>query len=1099
MPSWKKVIISGSSAELSSVYAPSITGSLQGTSSFAVTASYALTSSFSLATTENRILVLNQSGYTISKGIVVHITGSNNASDIPRVVSASYESDAYSANTLGIASETITNGNQGYVTTEGVLAGIDTSAFTSGQLVYLGAAGSIVGTSPLAPLHSVRLGQIVREQSINGSMYVRIDNGYELGELHDVIDSTTTTSHGDLLVKSGSVWTTSKQLTGSYGLTGSLNIGPHTSPSYTSKIHVAKYPNPSGSLTAGTGSILYNYGVSDGIAVFGAGDSDLFKVINEDTNTQHFSINDLGYVGIGKTAITGSYTPTNAHLDVNGNAIITGSATITGSLNVTGSYNMFSNESETQINLQNQTNGFQIRHFLRNSDATYGIYDTNNAKTFFRYVSSSIANNTKMSLMEYGGSVGIGIGGIDLPIISAKLHINNTSTTASFLVEDTTNPDASPFIIDSFLVEDSTNPDASPFVIDKDGNVGVGTETLTSALSTDARVLAIRDTAPSNNVGTFRAYGGGTLTSIELFAAPSLVGLYGSTDTPMIFSANSAERMRINANGNVGIGTTNPIYLLEVKETASAGFVTVGRFSGGVNATGSGGGIIFASSQTETGAIYGYQRNHNSGDLVFMSRDNAVNLERMRILSSGQLNLDLYTGSGAFPGSAAGYLAVDTTGNIITTAGVGSAVNIGNSDLTITTDATRVLSHSGTSRLIISGSTASERPNLELVATTLGQGRVFNMSQKLNGEVNRSAVRSFTVGGTDKDSYQHDLWANDHIAEFVSGSAIDVDKLKGWSWSYYNGVDYSEVLLISTSNAATLNANLLTTGSVRFTGIGSGTTANAIYYDTSTGTITYGSAGGNVFPYTGSALITGSLGITGSFTVGTDNNQNFDSYGFVFGSGSYLNGVIGNDYKTYSAILGGELNKIHTQGTRNVILGGILNNITGSGPGGGHSNSVIVGGTNNRIDAQGESENELIAASTRSTITGGFELAIIASDSASIGNANNSAIIGSYGSRMINTPQQSVIIGGEYNLMPSVYRSVILGGSQITASSNDTVYMPNVIATGSVQFSGLVAGTTTDVVYIDSATGDLTYGPATGGGGGSIMLLTQMYQISSGI
>jgi hypothetical protein len=820
MPSWKKVIISGSSAELSSVYAPSITGSLQGTSSFAVTASYALTSSFSLATTENRILVLNQSGYTISKGIVVHITGSNNASDIPRVVSASYESDAYSANTLGIASETITNGNQGYVTTEGVLAGIDTSAFTSGQLVYLGAAGSIVGTSPLAPLHSVRLGQIVREQSINGSMYVRIDNGYELGELHDVIDSTTTTSHGDLLVKSGSVWTTSKQLTGSYGLTGSLNIGPHTSPSYTSKIHVAKYPNPSGSLTAGTGSILYNYGVSgsttlvdglilqygyssdvggikitdDGIAVFGAGDSDLFKVINEDTNTQHFSINDLGYVGIGKTAITGSYTPTNAHLDVNGNAIITGSATITGSLNVTGSYNMFSNESETQINLQNQTNGFQIRHFLRNSDATYGIYDTNNAKTFFRYVSSSIANNTKMSLMEYGGSVGIGIGGIDLPIISAKLHINNTSTTASFLVEDTTNPDASPFIIDasgsvgigilspsaslhvnntttnnSFLVEDSTNPDASPFVIDKDGNVGVGTETLTSALSTDARVLAIRDTAPSNNVGTFRAYGGGTLTSIELFAAPSLVGLYGSTDTPMIFSANSAERMRINANGNVGIGTTNPIYLLEVKETASAGFVTVGRFSGGVNATGSGGGIIFASSQTETGAIYGYQRNHNSGDLVFMSRDNAVNLERMRILSSGQLNLDLYTGSGAFPGSAAGYLAVDTTGNIITTAGVGSAVNIGNSDLTITTDATRVLSHSGTSRLIISGSTASERPNLELVATTLGQGRVFNMSQKLNGEVNRSAVRSFTVGGTDKDSYQHDLWANDHIAEFVSG------------------------------------------------------------------------------------------------------------------------------------------------------------------------------------------------------------------------------------------------------------------------------------------------------------------------------------------
>jgi hypothetical protein len=40
MPSWKKVITSGSDAELNSLYAPSITGSLHGTASNAVTASY---------------------------------------------------------------------------------------------------------------------------------------------------------------------------------------------------------------------------------------------------------------------------------------------------------------------------------------------------------------------------------------------------------------------------------------------------------------------------------------------------------------------------------------------------------------------------------------------------------------------------------------------------------------------------------------------------------------------------------------------------------------------------------------------------------------------------------------------------------------------------------------------------------------------------------------------------------------------------------------------------------------------------------------------------------------------------------------------------
>jgi hypothetical protein len=39
MPNWKKVITSGSAGELSSLFAPAITGSLQGTASWAVSAS----------------------------------------------------------------------------------------------------------------------------------------------------------------------------------------------------------------------------------------------------------------------------------------------------------------------------------------------------------------------------------------------------------------------------------------------------------------------------------------------------------------------------------------------------------------------------------------------------------------------------------------------------------------------------------------------------------------------------------------------------------------------------------------------------------------------------------------------------------------------------------------------------------------------------------------------------------------------------------------------------------------------------------------------------------------------------------------------------
>ena len=192
-------------------YTGSFTGSLLGT-----------------ATNAQDIIVYvkNVSGAPILKGKVVRISGATG--DNALISTASYEDDTNSANTLGITRETIANDSFGYVITEGTLLGIDTDQFTAGQLLYLGPAGSITGSAPLAPLHNVRLGEALRIQQNNGSMYVRIDNGYEIGELHDVRDTSTTSSFGDLLVKSGSIWTNSKQLTGSYVITGSLQATSFT-------------------------------------------------------------------------------------------------------------------------------------------------------------------------------------------------------------------------------------------------------------------------------------------------------------------------------------------------------------------------------------------------------------------------------------------------------------------------------------------------------------------------------------------------------------------------------------------------------------------------------------------------------------------------------------------------------------------------------------------------------------------------------------------------------------------------------------------------------------------------------------------------------
>ncbi len=180
------------------------------------------TSSFSFRTAQTDVYVKNSSGYQINKGMVVRITGS--VGDNPLIVTASWDSEMNSANTLGIATETIPNDSFGNVITEGILVGVNTDGMVAGQLLYLGANGAFTTTTPTPPSHSVRLGEVLRPQLNNGSIYVRIDNGAELEELHNVIDTSTNSSYGDLLVKSGSVWKNSTQLTGSYTITGSLKF-----------------------------------------------------------------------------------------------------------------------------------------------------------------------------------------------------------------------------------------------------------------------------------------------------------------------------------------------------------------------------------------------------------------------------------------------------------------------------------------------------------------------------------------------------------------------------------------------------------------------------------------------------------------------------------------------------------------------------------------------------------------------------------------------------------------------------------------------------------------------------------------------------------
>jgi len=120
--------------------------------------------------------------------------------------------DSTSVLTVGIVLSSSIGANQkGLIMMQGLLDGLSilpTSTWADGDPVYLGdTAGTITKTKPAAPKHLVYLGVVTTASNGSaGRMYVRVQNGYELEELHNV--SITSPTNNQLLQyeSSTSLW-----------------------------------------------------------------------------------------------------------------------------------------------------------------------------------------------------------------------------------------------------------------------------------------------------------------------------------------------------------------------------------------------------------------------------------------------------------------------------------------------------------------------------------------------------------------------------------------------------------------------------------------------------------------------------------------------------------------------------------------------------------------------------------------------------------------------------------------------------------------------------------------------------------------------------
>ena len=195
------------------------------------------------------VQVRNTTGATLTKGTVVYMTGATG--QIPTVSKALATSDATSAQTLGMMSADLANNSNGYVTIIGLISNIDTSAFTDGAQLYLSGttAGTYTSTKTYAPIHLVYVGVVEYAHPTQGKIFVKVQNGYELDEIHNVSARTPTTGQTIVWNGANNLWE-QNTVSLSVGVNGILPVanGGTGGTAFTGYL----YGNGTGAMTAAT-------------------------------------------------------------------------------------------------------------------------------------------------------------------------------------------------------------------------------------------------------------------------------------------------------------------------------------------------------------------------------------------------------------------------------------------------------------------------------------------------------------------------------------------------------------------------------------------------------------------------------------------------------------------------------------------------------------------------------------------------------------------------------------------------------------------------------------------------------------------------------
>ena len=260
----------------------------------------------------------------------------------------------------------------------------------------------------------------------------------------------------------------------------------------------------------------------------------------------------------------------------------------------------------------------------------------------------ALSNATELA--DWGS--GIGTGPLQIDNVNKRIGIGTTAPLAQTDIFNQTGVTTTLLVrqvgdYDILRLEDEATPDSSPFIVKADGKVGIGTQSPSTPLhlyDTTNNIVFLE--SGDTNADIIQADTDGS-TRIRSGSGRLLIYTHG--DASSLNASNSAQAVRINQDGQVGLGSHTPNVKLDIREIKEGGDVQIRVFNLDNSATNTQTASINLSPDSRALAGTGLQAFKENIDfttsgardvsMIFNTVLNNSQNERMRLNSSGQLGI----------------------------------------------------------------------------------------------------------------------------------------------------------------------------------------------------------------------------------------------------------------------------------------------------------------------------------------------------------------------------------------------------------------------------------------------------------------------------